>query len=66
MQIGVDVTYMHTNFDGCDLSGFGDSATLKNNQISLSTHGLQVIIKTFIKKEECRVAAIKTNTNKAM
>ena len=24
MQIGIDVTYMHTNFGGCDLSGFGD------------------------------------------
>ena len=66
MQIGVDVTCMHTNFGGCDLSGFGDIATFKNGQISLSTHGLQVIIKTFIKKEECRVAAIKTNTNKAV
>ena len=40
MQIGVDVTYMHTNFDGRDLSGFGDIGTFKNGQISLSTHGL--------------------------
>ena len=40
MQIGVDVTYMHTNFCGRDLSGFGDTATFKNDQISLSTHGL--------------------------
>ena len=24
MQVGVDVTYMHTNFGGCGLSGFGD------------------------------------------
>ena len=40
MQVGVDVTYMHTNFGGCDLSGFGDTATLKNGQISLSDHGL--------------------------
>ena len=40
MQIGVDVTYMHTNFGGCDLSGFGDTATFKNCQFSLSTHGL--------------------------
>ena len=29
MQIGVDVTCMHTNFGGCDLSGFGDIATFK-------------------------------------
>ena len=40
MQVGVDVTYMHTNFDGRELSGFGDIATFKNSQIFLSTHGL--------------------------
>ena len=39
MQVGIDVTYMYTNFGGC-LSGFGDTATFKNGQISLSTHGL--------------------------
>ena len=33
MQIGVNVTYMHTNFGGCDLSGFGDTTTFKNGQI---------------------------------
>ena len=40
MQVGIDVTCMHTNFGGCDPSGFGDIITLKNGQISLSTHGL--------------------------
>ena len=40
MQVGVDVTYIHTNFGGCDLSGFGDTTTLKNDQTSLSDHGL--------------------------
>ena len=40
MQLGLDVTCMYTNFGGRDLSGFGDTATLKNGQISLSTHGL--------------------------
>ena len=40
MQVGVDVTYIHTNFGGRDLSGFRDIATFKNGQISLSTHGL--------------------------
>ena len=39
-QVGVDVTYMHNNFWGRDLSSFGDTATFKNGQISLSTHGL--------------------------
>ena len=43
MQIDVDVTCMHTNFDGCDLSGFGDTSTFKNGQISLSTHGLYIV-----------------------
>ena len=40
MQVGIDVKFMHTNFGGCGLSGFGDIATFKNGQISLSTHGL--------------------------
>ena len=40
MQVGIDVKFMYTNFGGRDLSGFGDIITLKNGQISLSTHGL--------------------------
>ena len=40
MQVGIDVTCTYTNFGGCDLSGFGDTATLKNGQISLLGHGL--------------------------
>ena len=40
MQVGIDVKCMHTNFGGCDLYGFGDTATFKNGQISLSDHGL--------------------------
>ena len=40
MQVRVDVTCIHTNFGGCGLSGFGDTATLKNGQISPSDHGL--------------------------
>ena len=40
MQVSVAVTCMYTNFGGRDLSGFGDTATLKNGQISLSDHGL--------------------------
>ena len=40
MQVWIDVTRMCTDFGGCGLSGFGDTATLKNSQISLSEHGL--------------------------
>ena len=40
MQVGIDVTCMYTNFGGRDLSGFGDTTTLKNGQISLFDHGL--------------------------
>ena len=40
MQVGVDVTCMYIDFGGRDLSSFGDTATLKNGQISLSDHGL--------------------------
>ena len=41
MQVVIDVTYMHTNFGGWCLSGFGDTATFKNGQISLIVHGHQ-------------------------
>ena len=43
MQIGMNVKCMYTNFGGCDYSGFGDIATFKNGQISLSDHGHQKI-----------------------
>ena len=40
MQVVVDVKYMHINFGWRDFPGFGDIATFKNGQISLSEHGL--------------------------
>ena len=40
MHVGIDVKCMCTNFGGRDPSGFGDTATLKNGQFSLSDHGL--------------------------
>ena len=40
MHVDIDVTCMYTDFGGCVFSGFGDIATLKNGQISLSDHGL--------------------------
>ena len=40
MQIGIDVKFMHNNFGGHGLSSFGDIATFKNGQFSLSDHGL--------------------------
>ena len=39
-QVCVDVTCMYTNFGGRGFSGFGDTATLQDGQISLSDHGL--------------------------
>ena len=39
-QVWIDVTCIYTNFGGCGLFGFGDTATFKNGQISLSDHGL--------------------------
>ena len=39
MQVVVDVMCMHTNFGGRGFSSFGDIATFKNGQISLSEHG---------------------------
>ena len=43
MHVWIDVTCMHTNFGGCGLFGFGDTATFKNDQISLSDHGLYIV-----------------------
>ena len=40
IHVGIDVTCMHTNFGGRDLSAFGDIDTFKNSQFSLSEHGL--------------------------
>ena len=40
MQVRIDVKFIHTNFGGCGLFGFGDIATLKNGQFSFSGHGL--------------------------
>ena len=40
MQVCVDVKCMHNNFGGRGFSSFGDTATPKNSQISLSDHGL--------------------------
>ena len=43
MQVGIDVTCMHTNFGGCGISGFKDIATFKNGQISLLNRGLYIV-----------------------
>ena len=40
MQLGIDVKFMYTDFGGRVPFSFGDTATFKNGQISLSTHGL--------------------------
>ena len=40
IQLGIDVKCMYTNLGGRGLSAFGDIATFKNGQISLSGHGL--------------------------
>ena len=51
MQVCFDVTCMHTNFGGCTFSGFGDTATFKNGQFSLSDHGQSMVIKKFDRPE---------------
>ena len=54
MQIGVDVTCMYTDFGGHGLSSFGDSATFKNGQISLSDHGLPWSSKNLIDRNQLK------------
>ena len=39
-QVWIDVKFIYTKFGGCVPSGFGDTATFKNGQISLLRHGL--------------------------
>ena len=41
MQVGIDVTYMYTNFGECDLFSFGDTATFKFGQLSIVRKILQ-------------------------
>ena len=44
MKVGIDVTCMYTKFGGRGFSGFGDTTTLKNGQISRAiVHGHQKI-----------------------
>ena len=52
MQVSIDITCMYTNFGGRGPFGLGDTATLKNGQISLSDHGLQsMVFKKFNRSE---------------
>ena len=48
MQVVVDVKYMHTNFGRRALPGFGDIATFKNGQISLSISEGVLIFESFV------------------
>ena len=63
MQVEVDVTYIHTNFGGCGLSGFGDTATLKNGQISPSDHGHLIDQNRLKKYMQVRVDVTCIHTN---
>ena len=40
MQVDIDVKCMYIDFGRCGFYGLGDTGTLKNDQISLSDHGL--------------------------
>ena len=43
MQVGVDVSCIHTNFGGRGFSGFRDIATFKNGHFFLSDNGLYIV-----------------------
>ena len=53
-QVGMDVKFMCTNFGGRGHLGFGDIATFKNGQVSLSDHGLSMVIKKFNQSESAQ------------
>ena len=40
MHVETDVTCMYIDFGGCGLYSFGDTASFKSGQFSLSDHGL--------------------------
>ena len=57
MQVGVDVTCMHTSFGGCDPSGFGDIATFQKRPnfpfgawTIVHGHGKNLINRNWLKK----------------
>ena len=45
MQVGIDVTCMHTNFGGWSLSSFGDTTTSKTAKFPFPT--MSMVIKKF-------------------
>ena len=46
MQVRIDVKFMHTNFDGCGLFGFGDMATFQK-QLFISQTNAGIIAINF-------------------
>ena len=55
LQVGIDVKCVHTNFGGHGLSAFGDIATFKNGQISLSDNGIYSMgVKNFNQSESAQ------------
>ena len=43
MQVGIDIKFMYTNFDGCGLSGFEDKFSL-----------LSIVVKKFNQSESAQ------------
>ena len=68
MQVGVNIKCMHTSFDGCGLSGFGDIATFQKRpnfpfgawtSKNLDVHGhpkiwMSMVIKKFNQSESAQ------------
>ena len=48
MQIYIDVTCMYTDFGGCGLFGFGDTATLKNGQNLIDRNWLKIFMQVCV------------------
>ena len=57
MQLYIDVKCMYTNFGERNLFCFGDTATFKNDQISLSDHGLWTIVHGHQKIQSIRICS---------
>ena len=55
-QVGIDVKYMHTDFGGCGLSGFGDKISLRSIKVE-KFNRLELAQKIHATRGQCHVHA---------
>ena len=56
MQVGINIKFMHTNFGGCGLSGFGDKISLWSIKVE-KFNRLESAQKIYVSRGRCHVHA---------